>query len=223
MREIIAITHVTLDGIMQAPGGPEEDPRGGFTHGGWAMPFFDDDAGQAIGEIIGGEFDLLLGRRTYEIFAGYWPHQGDNPIAKAFNRATKYVVTRSLDQLDWKKSQRIGGDAVDELRQLKESNGPVLHVWGSGELLQTLIAADLIDEHRLWVFPLVLGQGKRLFGNGIPSRGLTLVGTRSTPSGVLLNTYRPAGPLPEAPPTPGKPSAAELARRKKLAAEEAQG
>ena len=183
---------------MQAPGGPEEDRRNGFTHGGWAMPFVDEAAKQVIGETIAGDFDMLLGRRTYEIFAGYWPNQGDNPIAKAFNKATKYVVTRTLDQLDWKPSQRIGGDVVPELRRLKAANGPALHVWGSSELLQTLIAADLVDEYRLWVFPVVLGQGKRLFENGVPPRGLSLVATRSTPSGVLLNTYRPAGPLPKA-------------------------
>ncbi len=195
MRKIIAITQVTLDGVMQAPGGPEEDPRHGFTHGGWAMPFMDEAGGRAIGEIIAGEFDMLLGRRTYEIFAAYWPSQGENPIAKAFNRATKFVVTRSLDHLDWKTSQPIGGDVVNEIRRLKASNGPALHVWGSGELLQTLIAAELVDEFRLWVFPVVLGQGKRLFEDGLPSRRLSLVSTRSTPSGVLLNTYRPAGPL----------------------------
>jgi dihydrofolate reductase len=195
MRKIIAITQVTLDGVMQAPGGPEEDPRNGFTHGGWAMPFLDDAGGQAIGEIIAGEFDMLLGRRTYEIFAAYWPHQGDNPIAKAFNKATKYVVTRSLDQLDWKNSQHIGGDVVDGVRRLKASDGPALHIWGSGELLQTLIAAEVIDEYHIWVFPLVLGEGKRLFENGVPPRGLALVETRSTPKGVLISTYRPAGPV----------------------------
>jgi dihydrofolate reductase len=196
MRKIIAITQVTLDGVMQAPGGPEEDPSNGFIHGGWAMPFVDDAASQVIGEIIAGEFDLLLGRRTYEIFAGYWPHQGDNPIAKAFNRATKYVVTRSLNRLDWKKSQRIEGDAVEALHRLKASQGPALHVWGSSELLQTLIAAELIDEHRLWVFPVVLGNGKRLFESGVPAWRFSLVETRSTPSGVLINTYRPAGRTP---------------------------
>jgi len=196
MRKIIAITQVTLDGVMQAPGGPEEDPSNGFTHGGWAMCGAPDDGvRQAIGEIIAGEFDLLLGRRTYEIFAAYWPHHGDNPIGAAFNRATKYVVTRRLDRLGWEKSQRIDGDAVAEIGKLKASDGPALHVWGSSELLQTLIAAELVDEHRIWVFPLVLGEGKRLFGSGLPPRGLTLVETRSTPRGVLLNTYRPAGPL----------------------------
>ncbi|TMJ17716.1 MAG: dihydrofolate reductase [Alphaproteobacteria bacterium] len=197
MRKLIAITQVTLDGVMQAPGGPEEDPRNGFPHGGWAMPFVDDAAKQVIGETIAGEFDMLLGRWTYELFAAYWPNQGDNPIAKAFNKATKYVVTRTLDHLDWKTSQRISGDVVDELRRLKASDGRALHIWGSSELLQTLIAADLVDEYRLWVFPVVLGQGKRLFENGVPPRGLSLVATRSTPRGILLNTYRPAGPLPK--------------------------
>jgi dihydrofolate reductase len=195
MRKIIAITQVTLDGVMQAPGGPEEDPSNGFTHGGWAMPFMDDDSGQAIGEIIAREFGLLLGRRTYDIWASYWPHHGDNPIGQAFNRATKYVVTHRPGQLDWEHSEPIGGDVVKEIRRLKASAGPELHIWGSSVLLQTLIAADLIDEHRLWVFPVVLGKGKRLFENGVPPRGLTLVDTRSTPNGVLLNTYRPAGPV----------------------------
>jgi dihydrofolate reductase len=197
MRKLIAITQVTLDGAMQSPGGPEEDPRNGFTRGGWAMPFVDDTLKQVIGETIAGEFDMVLGRRTYQIFAAYWPNQGDDPIAKAFNKATKYVVTRSLGQLDWKTSQRVSGDVVAELRRLKASDGPVLHVWGSSELLQTLIAADLVDEYRLWVFPVVLGEGKRLFENGVPPRRLSLVATRSTPSGVLVVTYRPAGPLPK--------------------------
>ncbi len=194
MRNIIAITQVTLDGVMQSPGGPEEDPSNGFTHGGWAMPFF-DDAGKTINDTIADEFGLLLGRRTYDNWASYWPHHGDNPIGKAFNRATKYVVTHRPGHLDWEHSQPIGGDIVAELRRLKASVGPGLHVWGSSELLQTLIAADLIDEHRLWVFPVVLGKGKRLFEPGVPPRGLALVGTRSTPKGVLLNTYRPAGPV----------------------------
>ena len=196
MRKIIAITQVTLDGVMQSPGGPEEDPTNGFTHGGWAMPFLDDVGYQAVCEAIAGEFDMLLGRRTYEIFAAHWPNQRDNPIGKAFNKATKYVVTRSLGRLDWENSQHLGGDVVDNVRRLKASDGPPLHIWGSSELLQTLIAAELVDEYRIWVFPLVLGEGKRLFENGVPPRALSLVATRRTPSGVLLNTYRPAGPLP---------------------------
>ena len=197
MRKIIAITQVSVDGVMQAPGGPEEDPSNGFTHGGWAMPFGDDTLMQIINEIMAGEFDMLLGRRTYDIFAGYWPHQ-DNSIAKAFNKATKYVVTHRPDQLDWKHTQRINGDVVGELRRLKTLDGPELHIWGSSGLLQTLIAADLIDEHRLWIVPVVLGKGKRLFENGVPPRRLSLAATRSTPSGVLLNTYRSAGAIPKA-------------------------
>lgn len=197
MRRIISITQVTLDGVMQSPGGAEEDPSSGFIHGGWAMPFVDGAARQVIGETIAEEFDMLLGRRTYAIFAGYWPHQ-DNGIAMAFNKATKYVVTRTLDRLDWKNSRRIVGDVADEIRRLKASDGPPLHVWGSAELLQALIGADLVDEYRLWVFPVTVGQGKRLFETGVPPRALNLVSTASTPRGVLFNTYRPAGRLPEA-------------------------
>jgi dihydrofolate reductase len=197
VRQIIAITHISLDGVMQAPGGPDEDPCNGFTHGGWTVAFRSDAGRQAIGEIIAREFDLLLGRRTYDIFAAYWPNQNDNPIGKAFNKATKYVVTRSLEQLGWKNSQVIGGDVVDGIRRLKASDGPALHVWGSGELLQTLIGADLVDEYRIWVFPVVLGRGKRLFESGVPPRALSLMATKTTPTGVVLNTYVPAGPLPK--------------------------
>ncbi len=195
MRQIIAITHVTLDGVMQSPGGSDEDPSGGFTHGGWTVAYRDEVGGQAIGEIVAREFDMLLGRRTYEDFASSWPNNGDHPVGKAFNKATKYVVTRSLDKLDWENSQRIGSDVVDEVRGLKASDGPDLHIWGSSELLQTLIAADLVDEFRMLVFPVVLGEGKRLFGSGVPPRRFSLVATRSTPSGVVINTYRSAGPL----------------------------
>lgn len=195
MRKIIAITQVSVDGVMQGPGGPEEDPSNGFGHGGWAMPFRSDAGKKVVDETIAGEFDMLLGRRTYDIFAAYWPHQGDNPIAKAFNKATKYVATRSLDQLPWVNSKRVGD--VDEVRRLKASDGPVLHIWGSSNLLQMLTAADLVDEYRLWVFPVLLGQGKRLFETGVPPRGLSLVATASTPTGVLFNTYRPGGPVPK--------------------------
>ncbi len=195
MRTVIAITQLTLDGIMQAPGGPEEDPTNGFTHGGWAMSFGDDVLHRIIHETIAGEFDMLLGRRTYEIFASYWPNHGDNPIGKAFNNATKYVVTRTLDHLDWKKSLRIDGDVVNELRRLKASDGPAMHIWGSSNLLQTLIAAELVDEFRFWVAPVVLGKGKRLFENGVPPSSFTLVESQSTTTGVLISTYRPAGPV----------------------------
>jgi dihydrofolate reductase len=195
VRKIIAITQITLDGIMQAPGGPEEDTDNGFTHGSWAMPYVDDAVMQVLYETVAGAFDLLLGRRTYDVFAAHWPNQGDNPVTKGYNKATKYVVTRRPNQLGWTESRQIGGDLVHEVRRLKASAGPELHIWGSHELLQTLIAADLIDEYRLWVSPVVLGQGKRLFENGVPPRALSLIATKRTPSGVLLNTYRPAGPL----------------------------
>ena len=197
MRKIIVITQLTLDGVMQAPGGPDEDPRSGFTHGGWAMPFLDDAVNRALNETVAGEFDLLLGRRTYDIFAGYWPHQGDNPVTKGFDKAVKYVVTHRTEKLDWKTSRRIGGDIVEEVRLLKASDGPELHIWGSHEVLQTLIAAGLVDEYRMWIAPVVLGTGKRLFENGVPPGALALVETKSTPKGVLLNTYRPAGPVPK--------------------------
>ena len=189
MRKIIAITQLTVDGVMQAPGSSEEDRRRGFTHGGWAMPLVDDSLN--IVETVA-EYDLLLGRTTYDIFAGYWPYQ-DNEIGKAFGRATKYVVTHRSDQLGWETSVQVSGK--DEIRRLKASEGPELHVWGSGQLLQALIAADVVDEYRIAVFPVVVGGGARLFENGVPPRGLTLVETRRTPTGVLVNTYRPAGPL----------------------------
>jgi len=220
MRKLIAIDHVSLDGIIQSGGGPEEDPSGDFTCGGWTVPFRSADSGAAVGEIMAREFDLLLGRRTYEIWAAFFPFAGDIPIAKAFNKATKYVVTKSLDRFDWVNSQGMSGDAVEEVRRLKASDGPELHTWGSSKLLQTLIAAQLVDEFRVWVYPVVLGRGKRLFGEGVPAFGLTLVESRSTTKGILLNTYRPAGPLPKGQLQPYNPSDAELARRKKLAAEE---
>lgn len=225
MRKIIAITQISLDGVMQAPGGPEEDPRGGFSYGGWAMPYGDGTWHKVMSRLLSAKFDLLLGRRTYEIFAGYWPHAGGNPIAKAFNKAVKYVATRSLKRLDWKKSAGIGGNTVEGISRLKASKGPELHIWGSGELLQTLIATGLVDEFHVWTIPVVLGKGKRLFEPGVPAQKLSLVETEISSTGVLLNIYRSAGPLPEpdfrALPGTEEPSKAELARRKKLAGEEA--
>jgi dihydrofolate reductase len=196
MRPIIAITQLTLDGVMQGPGGPEEDPSNGFTHGGWAMHAEDKTLDDVVNQIVAGEYDLLLGRRTYDIWVNYWPKQS-GPIAKGFNKATKYVVTHRRDGLDWKTSQPISGDVVKELRRLKASDGPELHVWGSSVVLQTLIAADLVDEYRFWISPVVLGEGKRLFEQGVPPRRLSLVATQRTTTGLLLNTYRPAGPLPK--------------------------
>lgn len=192
MRKIIAITQLSLDGVMQSPGGKEEDPRSGFDLGGWAMAYGDATLHGVLNETISGPFDLLLGRRTYDIWAGYWPQNGDNPIGAAFNRATKYVATRRAKKLGWAQSERLDGDIVKKLHRLKAGKGPELHVWGSGNLLQTLIAADLVDEYRHWICPLVLGKGKRLFEPGLPSRPLALVESVSTTTGVLINTYRPA-------------------------------
>jgi dihydrofolate reductase len=192
MRQLIAIMQVSVDGVMQAPGGPEEDTRNGFDSGGWARPYVDEALSRVVHETVAGDFDMLLGRRTYDVFAGYWPKQ-NGLIAKAFNRAPKYVATSTLDGLDWKNSERLGGDVVAEVRRLKESEGPELHLWGSHQLLQSLIAADLVDEYRLWISPVVLGKGKRLFESTVPRRRLSLVATGSTPSGVLFNTYRLAG------------------------------
>jgi dihydrofolate reductase len=196
MRKIITLTHLSLDGIMQGPGGPEEDPSNGFTYGGWATPFRDEAGGRTVRQAVSGAFDLLLGRRTYDLFTDSWSNNYENPIGKAFNEATKYVVTRSLDRLEWDKSERIDGDVVAQIRRLHASDGADLQVWGSSVLLQTLIAADLVDEHRIWLYPVVLGKGKRLFGDGVPPRALKLVETQSMPSGVLLNVYRPARPIP---------------------------
>ena len=218
MRKIITIAHVTLDGVMQAPGGPAEDPSGGFTQGGWAMRFSDEAVRESLAKIMAGEFDLLLGRRTYDIWAPYWPAAGDHTIARAFNRATKYVVTHRLDRLAWANSQPLSGDVVDRIRRLKATDGPELHLWGSSQLLQTLIAADLIDEFRLWVYPVVLGQGKRLFENGAPPRGLSLVASQCGRTGILLNTYRLAGPPPTAAVQPENPSHPEEAPQSTTAA-----
>jgi len=193
MRKLIAITQLSVDGVMQGPGGREEDPSNGFRSGGWARPYVDDALSRILHETVAGEYDMLLGRRTYDIFAGYWPKQR-GAVTKGFNRATKYVVTRTRDQLDWKTSRRIDGDVVDEVSRLKASDGPELHVWGSHQLLQQLIAADLVDEYRMWISPVVLGKGKRLFESSVPPRRLSLVGAGNTPSGVVVNTYRPAGP-----------------------------
>jgi dihydrofolate reductase len=197
MRHIITITHLTLDGVMQSPG-PGEDASGGFTQGGWSAAYRDEEKGQFIKEIMSHEFDMLLGRRTYENFARFWPNAGDNnPIAKAFNKATKYVATNTLDAFDWANTRRLSGTVVDAVRTLKASDGPDLHVWGSSELIQALNGADLIDEFRLMVYPVVVGTGKRLFGTAAPARALTLVQSIKTPKGILLNTYRSAGSIPK--------------------------
>ncbi|MDB5051308.1 MAG: bifunctional deaminase-reductase domain protein [Fibrobacteres bacterium] len=214
MRKLIAITQLSLDGVMQAPGGPDEDRDSGFTHGGWFMGFDDDAVPKAMDKLISGEFALLLGRRTYDIFASYWPQHVDNPIGKAFGKAVKYVVTGKDKGLDWETSVRVGGKAAEGVRKLKATKGPPLHVWGSSELLQALIAADLVDEYQFWTAPVVLGYGKRLFEAGVPPQKLQLVEGKIGSGGVLVTTYRPVGPLPQ-------DSKAKGAPRKKPAAKNA--
>ena len=219
MRKLIALNHVTLDGIIQSGGAPQEDSTGGFTHGGWTVPFRSADGGAAVLEIMSREFDLLLGRRTYEIWAAFWP-AADHPVANAINKATKYVATNSLSQFDWENTQGLSGDAVEAVRRLKTSDGPELHIWGSSELLHALTAAQLVDEYRVWVYPVVLGKGKRLFEEGGQPFGLSLMETRSTSTGILMNTYRAASPLLMGSYAPDNPSEAEVARRKKWTAED---
>src|SRR6267154_1511875 len=183
MRRIVVATFTSLDGVMQAPGGPQEDPTGGFTLGGWTAPHFDEALGSSLGEIFGRPFDLLLGRKTYEIFAAHWPHVTDpnDPIAGLFNKVTKYVASRAKPKLAWQNSRLLGDDVVVSLTKLKAEDGPDLLVQGSGDLLQTLWQNGLVDEFSVLTFPVVLGKGKRLFGSGATPGGLKLVKSRSFP------------------------------------------
>lgn len=197
MRKLIVLTFITLDGVMQAPGGPEEDTSGGFKHGGWIAGYWDDFLGGVMGEQMAEPFDLLLGRKTYEIFAAYWPYvKSDNPdykIADKLNSAQKYVASRTLKKLDWNNSQLIKGDVVQEIKMLKEQNGPELQVYGSGNLIQTLLKNDMVDEFRLKIFPITLGTGKRLFADGTIPAGLKLIDSRTSTTGVIVATYERAG------------------------------
>ena len=195
MRKIIVLSFITLDGIMQAPGGPDEDRSGGFKHGGWTVPFFDDFSGRVMSEQMSRPFDLLLGRKTYEIFASYWPHhQKDNdPIAGGLNRATKYVVSKSLKKLDWSPSVLIGRNVAAEIRKLKEQAGPDFQVHGSGNLIQTLLKNDLVDELWLKTFPITLGKGKRLFAEGTIAAAFKIADSKVSPGGVVIVNYERAG------------------------------
>ena len=192
MRKIIVLSFITLDGVMQAPGGPTEDTSGNFTYGGWTVPYFDETLGETMGEQMGKPFDLLLGRKTFEIFASYWPHaeDGNNPI----NEATKYVASNTLTKHEWKKSVFLKSSVlVDEIKQLKGQDGPELQVHGSGNFIQTLLAHDLVDEFWLKIFPVTLGMGKRLFDNGTLPGSYTLVESKSSPAGVMIASFKRAG------------------------------
>ena len=191
MRKIIVLTFVSLDGVMQAPGGPEEDTSSNFTLGGWTVPYFDEFLGDVMTEQMVQPFDLLLGRKTFEIFASYWPDHPEE--GSGINRATKFVASNTLTNHEWNKSVFLGGDVVRQIRQLKEGDGPDLQVHGSGELIQTLMENDLVDEFWLKIFPVTLGMGKRLFGSGTISGAYTLVDSKTSPSGVMIATLRRAG------------------------------
>lgn len=198
MRKIITTTFVSLDGVMQAPGGPEEDRSGGFAYGGWTAgaDFWDEMAGSTMGGIMEQPFELLLGRRTYDIFAAYWPTATvDQDVAVPFNRTIKHVVSRAPLDLTWHNSRLITGDVVPQLRALKEQEGPDLWVHGSGNLIQTLLANDLIDRMLLWTFPVTVGSGRRLFAEGTQPRSMRLVESKVSTTGVIIATYEPVGRL----------------------------
>ena len=218
MRTLIASAFVSLDGIMQAPGGPEEDPTGGFAHGGWMFNYADESMDMSAAGFDGKDRELVLGRRTYHIFEAYWPYQPENhPIAKTFNAAKKHVASRTLTTLGWNNSTLLDGDVVSAITALKAQPGLELQIIGSGDLIQTLQAASLIDQYNVWTFPAVLGRGKRLFGETAKPSSLRLVRSQVSPSGVVMATYVPAGDI-----RPGsfesiEPSEKELARRKRMA------
>jgi dihydrofolate reductase len=220
MRKLIASTMVSLDGVMQAPGGPEEDPTCGFAWGGWSFNYWDDAMGRSMNGLDGKDRDLVLGRRTYEIFEAYWPHQSaDNPVAQTLNAARKHVASRSLKQLQWNNSTLLAGDVVTAVAALKSQAGNDLQIVGSGNLIQTLQAASLIDEYNVWTFPVVLGRGKRLFEVGAKAGALRLVASHASATGVVISTYVTAGDIPAGAFVQGEPSAKELDRRAKLARE----
>jgi dihydrofolate reductase len=196
MRKLIVQTFVTLDGVMQAPGGPGEDDDGGFAHGGWSVNYWDDQMGEVMGEATSRPFAMVLGRRTFDIMAAFWPHASEEEGGKVFNDATKYVASRSRPNLEaWSNSVPIEGDAADGLAALKAEEGPELQVHGSANLIQTLLRHNLVDQYRLWVFPVVLGSGKRLFGDGAMPAGLKLVDSTVSSTGVVMGTWEPAGEI----------------------------
>ncbi len=218
MRRLIASTFVSLDGIMQAPGGPEEDPTGGFTLGGWMFNYSDEDMEISAVGFDGKDREVVLGRRTYDIFEAYWPYQpDDDPIARTLNAAKKHVASRTLTMLHWNNSTLLQGDVVSAIAALKTQPGPDLQIIGSGNLIQTLQAAVLIDEYNVWTFPVVLGRGKRLFGESARPSGMRLVRSRISSTGVVMSTYVPGGDVRPGSFASTEPSEKELARRKKMA------
>jgi dihydrofolate reductase len=220
MRRLIASTFASLDGIMQAPGGPEEDPAGGFTLGGWTFNYWGEGMDPSASGFDGKGRELVLGRKTYEIFEAYWPYQSDeDPIAGTLNAAKKHVASRTLTALSWQNSALLGDDVVSAIRALKAQPGPDLQIIGSGNLIQTLQPAGLIDEYNVWTFPLVLGRGKRLFAENSKALALRLVRSQVSATGVVMSTYVPDGDVRPGSFASAEPSEKELARRKKMANE----
>ena len=219
MRRVVCAAFVSLDGIMQAPGGPEEDPTGGFAYGGWTFPHWDEMMGAAMGESFGKPFDLLLGRKTYEIFAAHWPYT-DEPPADLFNGATKYVATSSAEPLAWQNSVRLEADVPAAVAQLKQGDGPDLLTQGSSVLVQSLLAAGLVDELSLLIFPVLLGRGKSFFGDAARPGELELLSSQTSTTGVIIARYRPAGPVRTGSFQLADPSPAELARRARMKTED---
>jgi len=220
MRRLIVSTFVSLDGIMQAPGGPEEDPTGGFMLGGWTFNYWGEAMDISSSGFDGKGRELVLGRRTYEIFEAYWPYQPDeDPIARTLNAAKKYVASRTLTTLQWNNSTLLHGDVVSAVMALKAQPGPDLQIIGSGNLIQTFQAASLIDEYNVWTFPVVLGRGKRLFDETTKPASLRLVRSQASTTGVVMSTYVPVGDIRPGSFASTEPSEKELARRKMMANE----
>ncbi len=220
MRKLTGAVFQSLDGVMQAPGGPEEDPTGGFRFGGWVQPLWGADMGPFEGLIMG-EYDLLLGKRTYDIFAAYWPHNQDDPIGAKFQAINKYVLTHSAEPLEWENSHRISGETADAVAEIKKSDGRDLLIQGSSTLYVPLLAAGLIDRLMLMTFPVLLGEGKRILDGSQRPGALKLIDHFVTNAGVVLTTYEPAGEVQTGSFETKEPSEAELERREKWAKEEA--
>ncbi len=222
MRKLIVLSFITLDGVIQAPGGPEEDPTGYFSYGGWIVPHFDEFLGKIMAEQLSRPFDLLLGRKTYEIFAAHWPYQktDSDPIAAGINKARKYVASHSPMKLDWSNSTLLTGNVAAEVKKLKMQEGPDLQVHGSGNLIQTLLKHDLVDELWLKILPITLGSGKRLFAEGTLPARFNLRESRTSPSGVIVATYERAGEVKTGSFAMENPTEAELARRKRMREEQ---
>jgi dihydrofolate reductase len=221
MRRLVASTFVSLDGVIQAPGGPEEDPTNGFSCGGWTFNFWDEVMGRSMTGFDGKDRDLVLGRKTYEIFEAHWPYQpADDPTAQALNAAQKYVASRTLKSVSWEHSNLLGDDVVSAIAALKAQPGHDLQIIGSGNLIQSLHAASLIDEYNVWTFPVVLGGGKRLFEATAKPSALRLVSTQTSTTGVVMSTYVPAGSIPLGSFAQTEPSTKELERRTKMAHED---